>query len=207
MWCVCVSTETETELNVEVAFSEQALTYRDVHQRLKVTSANSPDDKLPVSHTNTHLYANAVTSPNACFFSNRASLCVSGRTNGALNKLLLCKILHISPPTTRQSAKALPQNDGHHVPATSWCLIINKLIIYTVCISQQDFTAAVLCPKLKTQHNPEPKAHHLVLAVTHSAGGRTFSAGVASKMHSTAHRPANGPSSIFSSLCSVDRCW
>lgn len=50
---VCVSTETETELNVEVAFSEQALTYRDVLQRLKVTSANSPDDKLPVSHTQT----------------------------------------------------------------------------------------------------------------------------------------------------------
>uniref|UniRef100_A0A8C3AN64 Rho GTPase activating protein 18 n=1 Tax=Cyclopterus lumpus TaxID=8103 RepID=A0A8C3AN64_CYCLU len=38
----------ETELNVEVAFSEQALTYRDNHQRLKVTaSSNSPDDKLP----------------------------------------------------------------------------------------------------------------------------------------------------------------
>ncbi|XP_069371660.1 rho GTPase-activating protein 18 isoform X3 [Paralichthys olivaceus] len=40
--------ETETELNVEVAFSEQALTYRDINQRLKVTtSPNSPDDKLP----------------------------------------------------------------------------------------------------------------------------------------------------------------
>ncbi|XP_013883179.1 rho GTPase-activating protein 18 isoform X2 [Austrofundulus limnaeus] len=38
--------ETETELNVEVAFSEQALSYRD--QRLKVTNnLNSPDDKLP----------------------------------------------------------------------------------------------------------------------------------------------------------------
>uniref|UniRef100_A0A3Q1FM42 Rho GTPase activating protein 18 n=1 Tax=Acanthochromis polyacanthus TaxID=80966 RepID=A0A3Q1FM42_9TELE len=44
------SAETETELNVEVAFSEQALFYRDNHQRLKVTaspSPNSPDDKLP----------------------------------------------------------------------------------------------------------------------------------------------------------------
>lgn len=42
------SAETETELNVEVAFSEQALNYRDNHQRLKVTpSSNSPDDKLP----------------------------------------------------------------------------------------------------------------------------------------------------------------
>lgn len=42
------SAETETELNVEVAFSEQALTYRDNHQKLKVTtSTNSPDDKLP----------------------------------------------------------------------------------------------------------------------------------------------------------------
>nr|XP_046229252.1 rho GTPase-activating protein 18 isoform X2 [Scatophagus argus] len=42
------SAETETELNVEVAFSEQALTYRDNHLRLKVTtSPNSPDDKLP----------------------------------------------------------------------------------------------------------------------------------------------------------------
>ncbi|XP_010793475.1 rho GTPase-activating protein 18 isoform X3 [Notothenia coriiceps] len=42
------SAETETELNVEVAFSEQALTYRDNHQRAKVTaSPNSPDDKLP----------------------------------------------------------------------------------------------------------------------------------------------------------------
>ncbi|CAJ1077342.1 rho GTPase-activating protein 18 isoform X2 [Xyrichtys novacula] len=40
--------ETETELNVEVAFSEQALTYRDIHQRLKVNAGpNSPDDKLP----------------------------------------------------------------------------------------------------------------------------------------------------------------
>lgn len=42
------SAETETELNVEVAFSEQALTYRDNHQRLKGTKCpNSPDDKLP----------------------------------------------------------------------------------------------------------------------------------------------------------------
>lgn len=42
------SAETETELNVEVSFSEQALTYRDNHQRLKVTAnPNSPDDKLP----------------------------------------------------------------------------------------------------------------------------------------------------------------
>ncbi|KAM4529613.1 rho GTPase-activating protein 18 isoform 4-T4 [Fundulus diaphanus] len=40
--------ETETELDVEVAFSEQALSYRDNNQRLKVTgSLNSPDDKLP----------------------------------------------------------------------------------------------------------------------------------------------------------------
>ncbi|XP_040920570.1 rho GTPase-activating protein 18 [Toxotes jaculatrix] len=42
------SAEAETELNVEVAFSEQALTYRENHQRSKVTtSPNSPDDKLP----------------------------------------------------------------------------------------------------------------------------------------------------------------
>lgn len=42
------SAETETELNVEVAFSEQALTYRDNNQRSKVNaSPNSPDDKLP----------------------------------------------------------------------------------------------------------------------------------------------------------------
>ncbi|KAM7395615.1 hypothetical protein PAMA_007062 [Pampus argenteus] len=42
------SSETETVMNVEVAFSEQALSYRDNHQRLKVTaSMNSPDDKLP----------------------------------------------------------------------------------------------------------------------------------------------------------------
>lgn len=45
---VTSAAETETELNVEVAFSEQALTYRDNHQRSKViTSPNSPDDKLP----------------------------------------------------------------------------------------------------------------------------------------------------------------
>lgn len=42
------SAETETELNVEVAFSEQALSYRDNHQRLKLnTGPCSPDDKLP----------------------------------------------------------------------------------------------------------------------------------------------------------------
>ncbi|XP_030261355.1 rho GTPase-activating protein 18 isoform X2 [Sparus aurata] len=42
------SAETETELNVEVAFSEQALNYRDNNQRLKVnTGPSSPDDKLP----------------------------------------------------------------------------------------------------------------------------------------------------------------
>ncbi|TDH00283.1 hypothetical protein EPR50_G00186770 [Perca flavescens] len=42
------SAETETELNVEVAFSEQALTYRDNNQKLNViASPNSPDDKLP----------------------------------------------------------------------------------------------------------------------------------------------------------------
>ncbi|XP_034018098.1 rho GTPase-activating protein 18 [Thalassophryne amazonica] len=42
------SAETETELNVEVAFSEQAVNYRDNHQRLKAaTCTNSPDDKLP----------------------------------------------------------------------------------------------------------------------------------------------------------------
>ncbi|XP_041661947.1 rho GTPase-activating protein 18 isoform X2 [Cheilinus undulatus] len=42
------STEIETELDVEVAFSEQALSYRDNHQRLKLnTGPSSPDDKLP----------------------------------------------------------------------------------------------------------------------------------------------------------------
>ncbi|XP_026174890.1 rho GTPase-activating protein 18 [Mastacembelus armatus] len=41
-----ISAETETELNVEVAFSEQALTYRDTNQRF-ATCPNSPDDKLP----------------------------------------------------------------------------------------------------------------------------------------------------------------
>uniref|UniRef100_A0A3Q3WWS9 Rho-GAP domain-containing protein n=1 Tax=Mola mola TaxID=94237 RepID=A0A3Q3WWS9_MOLML len=47
-----VSTQkTETELNVEVAFSEQALNYRDNHQRSKVTCPSSTDDKLPVRHT------------------------------------------------------------------------------------------------------------------------------------------------------------
>lgn len=59
---MCVSTETETELNLEVAFSEQALTYRENHQRLRVTtSPNSPDDKLPVSdicvHTHVHKWS------------------------------------------------------------------------------------------------------------------------------------------------------
>uniref|UniRef100_H3D050 Rho GTPase activating protein 18 n=1 Tax=Tetraodon nigroviridis TaxID=99883 RepID=H3D050_TETNG len=43
----CVCAETETELNVEVAFSEQALSYRDNRQGTKVTSPKSPDDKLP----------------------------------------------------------------------------------------------------------------------------------------------------------------
>uniref|UniRef100_A0A8C6K9A1 Rho GTPase activating protein 18 n=1 Tax=Nothobranchius furzeri TaxID=105023 RepID=A0A8C6K9A1_NOTFU len=38
----------KTELNAEVAFSEQALSYWDNHQRLKVTtSLNASDDKLP----------------------------------------------------------------------------------------------------------------------------------------------------------------
>uniref|UniRef100_A0A8C9WTY4 Rho GTPase activating protein 18 n=1 Tax=Sander lucioperca TaxID=283035 RepID=A0A8C9WTY4_SANLU len=46
--CSAVYSETETELNVEVAFSEQALTYRDNNQKLNViASPNSPDDKLP----------------------------------------------------------------------------------------------------------------------------------------------------------------
>lgn len=49
---MCI-TETETELNVEVAFSEQALTYRDNHQKF-TTSPNSSDDKLPVSHIPVH---------------------------------------------------------------------------------------------------------------------------------------------------------
>uniref|UniRef100_A0A3Q4BJ45 Rho-GAP domain-containing protein n=1 Tax=Mola mola TaxID=94237 RepID=A0A3Q4BJ45_MOLML len=44
---VSTQTETETELNVEVAFSEQALNYRDNHQRSKVTCPSSTDDKLP----------------------------------------------------------------------------------------------------------------------------------------------------------------
>lgn len=55
LFILWIFTETETELNVEVAFSEQALSYRDNHQKLKVTnSLNSPDDKLPVSHLHTH---------------------------------------------------------------------------------------------------------------------------------------------------------
>ncbi|KAF6730371.1 Rho GTPase-activating protein 18 [Oryzias melastigma] len=40
--------ETETELNVEVAFSEQALSYWDNQHKVKVsTNLNAPDDKLP----------------------------------------------------------------------------------------------------------------------------------------------------------------
>ncbi|KAM8827247.1 rho GTPase-activating protein 18 isoform 2-T2 [Synchiropus picturatus] len=40
--------EPETVMNMEVAFSEQALSYRDNYQRLMVTACpNSPDDKLP----------------------------------------------------------------------------------------------------------------------------------------------------------------
>ncbi|KAK7909749.1 hypothetical protein WMY93_014433 [Mugilogobius chulae] len=39
--------ETDTELNVEVAFSEQALNYRENHQGLKKSSSISADDKLP----------------------------------------------------------------------------------------------------------------------------------------------------------------
>uniref|UniRef100_A0A8C7ZAN8 Rho GTPase activating protein 18 n=1 Tax=Oryzias sinensis TaxID=183150 RepID=A0A8C7ZAN8_9TELE len=40
--------ETETELDVEVAFSEQALSYWDNQQKAKVTNnLNPPDDKLP----------------------------------------------------------------------------------------------------------------------------------------------------------------
>lgn len=51
----CDVTEAETVMNVDVAFSEQALSYRDNHQRLKVTAGpSSPDDKLPVRRgTNT----------------------------------------------------------------------------------------------------------------------------------------------------------
>ncbi|RVE56192.1 hypothetical protein OJAV_G00233570 [Oryzias javanicus] len=40
--------ETETELNVEVAFSEQALSYWDNQHKVKAsTNLNGPDDKLP----------------------------------------------------------------------------------------------------------------------------------------------------------------
>ncbi|KAM9840792.1 rho GTPase-activating protein 18 [Aulostomus maculatus] len=40
--------EPETVMNDEVAFSEQALSYKDIRQRLMVNaSPNSPDDKLP----------------------------------------------------------------------------------------------------------------------------------------------------------------
>lgn len=66
----CFVTETETELNVEVAFSEQALSYRDNHQRSKVTcGANSPDDKLPVSHAPylyTHTHKRTHSLPQQC---------------------------------------------------------------------------------------------------------------------------------------------
>nr|XP_057913450.1 rho GTPase-activating protein 18 isoform X2 [Doryrhamphus excisus] len=42
------STEAETVMNVDVAFSEQALSYRDnQHGLANKTSPNSPDDKLP----------------------------------------------------------------------------------------------------------------------------------------------------------------
>ncbi|XP_053193472.1 rho GTPase-activating protein 18 [Scomber japonicus] len=42
------SSEKETVMNVEVAFSEQALSYRDNHQKSRVTSTmNTADDKLP----------------------------------------------------------------------------------------------------------------------------------------------------------------
>ncbi|XP_057679468.1 rho GTPase-activating protein 18 isoform X2 [Corythoichthys intestinalis] len=42
------SAEPETVMNVDVAFSEQALTYRDEKPRLTAqTTPNSPDDKLP----------------------------------------------------------------------------------------------------------------------------------------------------------------
>ncbi|XP_061785223.1 rho GTPase-activating protein 18 isoform X5 [Nerophis lumbriciformis] len=42
------SAEPETVMNVDVAFSEQALSYRDNQHRLTTkTSPNSPDDKLP----------------------------------------------------------------------------------------------------------------------------------------------------------------
>ncbi|KAM3602413.1 uncharacterized protein V6R79_003542 [Siganus canaliculatus] len=45
---VTSAAEAETELNVEVAFSEQALSYRDNRLKQKATSGpNSPDDKLP----------------------------------------------------------------------------------------------------------------------------------------------------------------
>lgn len=39
--------ETETELNVEVAFSEQALSYRENHQGLRKSTSLGSDDKLP----------------------------------------------------------------------------------------------------------------------------------------------------------------
>lgn len=63
---IFVSTETETELNVEVAFSEQALNYRDNNQRLKVnTGPSSPDDKLPVSHKTSGGTTGVMTRPHA----------------------------------------------------------------------------------------------------------------------------------------------
>lgn len=73
---MCI-TETETELNVEVAFSEQALTYRDDHQKL-TASPNSPDDKLPVSHipANTRtqgLYVHSLHQ-KAYFFTDTRSM-------------------------------------------------------------------------------------------------------------------------------------
>nr|XP_020459471.1 rho GTPase-activating protein 18 isoform X2 [Monopterus albus] len=43
---VTSAAEIDTEMNVEIAFSEQALTYRDNHQSFS-TSSGSPDDKLP----------------------------------------------------------------------------------------------------------------------------------------------------------------
>lgn len=60
--------EAETELNVEVAFSEQALTYRDNHQRLRVTARpESPDDKLPVSRVAACKGCLHADSPQLCF--------------------------------------------------------------------------------------------------------------------------------------------
>lgn len=88
-----MSAETETELNVEVAFSEQALTYRDNHQRSKVTSPNSPDDKLPVSHT--YLSAHAYT---------RTTYLVIDRCEGTWINCTL-SIMFISVPIKRYIIK------------------------------------------------------------------------------------------------------